>query len=91
MQAIRTRYLGPTNRRDARISVSCEAARIIVPWDDRLDTEENHIAAREVLVRKLGWDEKYYAPMVTGCFQGDYYHVFGSVPRYKMIRRRRGR
>ena len=56
MQAIVTRYAGPTNYRPSRIIARCDAGRITVEWNYELDVEANHVAAARALVRKLGWD-----------------------------------
>lgn len=76
MQAIRTRYIGPSNVKGSRIQAKCEAKTIYVSYDHALNIDENHNAARQALVRLMGWDSPYYAPMVSGCFENDYYHVF---------------
>jgi hypothetical protein len=36
-QAITTKFIGPTNHRGSRISVRCQAKRIVVGWDHALD------------------------------------------------------
>ena len=41
-QAIRTRYIGQTNTKPARISAQCEGGRVIVPYNDEKDLEANH-------------------------------------------------
>lgn len=77
MQAIRTRYHGPSNTRGSRISAQCEAGRIYVGYDHALNLDENHVAAATALRVKLGWQEKDgYQPMECGVFAGDWYHVF---------------
>lgn len=55
MQAIETKYLGPTNTRGARVKAACEAGSVTMSWDYGLNTEGNHDAALEALVTKLGW------------------------------------
>lgn len=60
MQAIVTKYLGPTNHRGARVKAQCQAGSIVIPWDDALDTDANHDAAARALICKLGWDGPYY-------------------------------
>ncbi len=55
MQAIETKYLGPTNFRGARIKASAQAGSITIPWDHALNVEGNHDAACKALVRKWGW------------------------------------
>lgn len=55
MQAILTKFLGPTNHRGPRVKASCEAGSIIVSWDDALDSDGNHDAACRALALKLSW------------------------------------
>ena len=79
MQAIRTRYYGPSNVRGSRIKAQCEAGSITVHYDHALDIEGNHVAAREALLNKLNWrpaQGRAYTPMVVGFFGHDGYHVF---------------
>jgi hypothetical protein len=76
MQAIRTRYHGPTNSKGSRFSAQCEAGRIYVPYDYALNSDENHEAAAKALAKKLGWDTDRYPPMAGGVFDNDYYWVF---------------
>lgn len=76
MQAIRTRYFGPSNVRGSRIQAKCEAKTIFTPYDHSLNIEDNHITAREALVKALGWTSPHYKPMACGRFDNDYFHVF---------------
>ena len=76
MQAIRTKYHGPTNTRGSRISAQCEAGRVYVPYDHALSIDGNHKAACDALLDRMGWRGKYYTPMVCGEFSGDTYWVF---------------
>ncbi len=55
MQAIQTKYLGPTDKRNARIVARAPAKRITVPWDHDLSPEDNHRNAARVLASKLQW------------------------------------
>ena len=78
MQAIRTRYHGPTNTRGSSFSAQCEGGRVVVPYDYALNTDENHLKAARALCAKLGWHD------VTegGVFQNDYYwHAVPRAPR----------
>lgn len=53
MQAIRTRFLGPTNTRPARMVAECQARRIVVPYDHATSVPENHrFAARQLILRQ---------------------------------------
>jgi hypothetical protein len=60
MQAITTRYIGPTNFRGSRVKATCQARSLTLSWDSALDSEANHDAAAVALVRKLGWDQDCY-------------------------------
>lgn len=54
MQAIETKFLGPTNTKGARIKASSQAGSVIVPYEHR-GVESAHDAALRALVTKLGW------------------------------------
>lgn len=56
-QAIETRYLAQTNKRNARVAAWCAAGRVILPWDSRLTLAENSIRAAGQLIRQLHWDD----------------------------------
>ncbi len=53
LQAIQTKYLGPTNQLGARIKASCAAGSITVSWQYDLNPEPNHVQAAKALVKKL--------------------------------------
>lgn len=55
MQAIVTKYFGPTNYRGSRVKATCAAKSIIIPWDDALDVDDNHKAAAQALIDSLAW------------------------------------
>ena len=57
MQAIITKYLGPTNFRGSRVKASAQAGSVTIPWDDAKDSANNHIAAALALIRKYGWND----------------------------------
>ena len=58
MQAIVTKYLGPTNFRGSRVKAACEAGTITMSWHSNLDTDDNHEKAARTLLHKLGWDDR---------------------------------
>ena len=65
MQAIITRYLGPTNYRGSRIKARCDAGTITVPYDYAAHSGEGvHRIAAEALRDKLGWTGR----LVGGAF-----------------------
>ena len=78
MQAIRTRYFGPSNTRGSRIQAKCEAKTIFVHYDDALNSSDNHKAACEQMLTLMGWtkDHGNYSNMVGGSFDHDWYWVF---------------
>lgn len=72
MQAIRTKYLSPTNTRGARIKATCEAGSLTVPYRYDLDTSDMHRKAAFELMEKLGWNPKVLhtgeLPEVIECY-----------------------
>jgi hypothetical protein len=88
MQAIITKYLGPTNSRGARIKAECERGKIFFPFPYELSGDEVHRAAVHALVEKFAAEDvKQYGtpkdknpwlrPFVTGQIpSGEYVHVF---------------
>lgn len=71
-QAIVTRYLGPSNVRGSRISAKCAAKRIILNWQDGLNTEDNHKRAALTLMQRLGWHGEIFSGGLANC---DWVHV----------------
>lgn len=56
MQAIQTKFLGPTNTKGSRVKATCWLTSVTVSWDHSLNVEENHHAAIEALICKLNND-----------------------------------
>lgn len=72
VQAITTRFLGPTNHRGPRVKARSYAASIVVPWDYGLNPFDNHRATALALAAKLNWS----GPWVGGALHsGDYAFV----------------
>ena len=64
MQYIKTKYLGPTNHRGARVKAvtSYGETSVTMSWDYALGSFENHKAVALALLSKLDWGgERYYA------------------------------
>jgi len=61
MQAIVTKFLGPTNVRGSRVKASAAAGSITLSWDHSKNPTGNHAAAAEALARKLGWAGRWIA------------------------------
>ena len=72
MQAIRTRFHGPTDTKGSRISAKNRSRTIYVGYDHALDLIDNHRAAARELKRIMPWG----GDMVGGSFDGDWYWVF---------------
>lgn len=86
MQAIRTAYHGPTDKRASAMSAACASGRIRLPYDHEKDMEGNHKAACMALVKKLRtW---HPCRMVGGSFQGEMYWVNRDMdsPRVTVVR-----
>lgn len=58
-QAVITKYIGPTNTKGSRVKASCEAGSITVNWDHSLNSDQNHDAACQALLDKLGWSGEW--------------------------------
>ena len=88
MQAIVTKYHGPTNVRGSRYSARCQRGSIYFSADDALSPEDNHVAAAKALCDKFAQADtaKYgtlrilnpwQRPFVSGGLpDGSYAHVF---------------
>lgn len=79
MQAIVVKFLGATNTKPSRWSVSCSAKRIIVSKGHFCDTNDDTDArmAAESLAAELGWIGPRYGHMVEGDLpNGDRVFVF---------------
>lgn len=65
LQAIQTRFLGPTKM--------CAAGSLVQSWDYGKDGAENHVDAARALQARLGWTNW---SLQTGCLPGgDMCHV----------------
>jgi hypothetical protein len=66
MQAIVTKYIGPSDTKGARIKATCDAGSITIGYPHELSGEAVHAAAAMALVRKLGWATDFYKDWVAG-------------------------
>jgi len=81
MQAIQTRYIGPSNTRGSRIRAWCAAGATVVPFPYDADSQQQaHRMAHDALHRgKLGWSGDHYGELLGGCLPGgDYCFVLGN-------------
>ena len=60
MQAITTKYLGPTDNYPSRVrAITACGTKITLPWQHSLDSDDNHKRAALALAQKLGWQGTY--------------------------------
>lgn len=52
---IKTKYLGPTNFKGARIKASCGTRSKTIPFDYSVSASERHEQAARLLAAELGW------------------------------------
>jgi hypothetical protein len=79
MQAIQTRYLGPTNSRGSRIKAWCAAGSVTIGYPHELSDDAVHRAAAKKLVEKLDWSEALYGALLGGTLpNGDMCFVFNN-------------
>ena len=75
MKAIRTKYIGPSNIRGSRISATSgeKGQRVVLSYDDAVNSDENHAKAARSLCDKMGWP---YAMIGGGFPDGSMVWVF---------------
>lgn len=76
MQAIETRYLGPTDFRGSRVKATCEAGSITLSWNDAWDSVQNHDGAARALILRLGWDDAKRGAWYRGAAKGARGYVY---------------
>ena len=72
MQAIKTKYIGPTNTKPGRIKATCDGGTITLLWDFDLCSGGNHASAATTLQSKMGWD---YTRLICGWIGDECYWV----------------
>lgn len=79
MQAIVTKYHGPTNARGSRIKATAAAGSVIIPVENELSLQQNHKRAAAALADKFAWNKPHYGTLVMGGLpDGSYVHVFNK-------------
>lgn len=61
LNAIQTRFLGPTNFRGSRVKAYCQGDSVTVEWRHELNSAENHKRALETLIKKMDWHDWLWA------------------------------
>jgi hypothetical protein len=80
MQAIVTKYIGPTDTKCSRVKAFCltNTKGVTISWDSELTSDQNHAAAAEAFKEKMLWTG--YPKTVMGALpDGSVAHVF--MPR----------
>ncbi len=78
-QAIRVKFLAPTDTKGGRLKATANAGSVTVPWDYGLEHNENFAFAAESLLKKLEWDT-YNKILGGGSLpDGSYAFVLGSL------------
>jgi hypothetical protein len=58
MQAIQTKYMGPTNTKGSRIKATCAAGSVTIGYPYELSGMDCHAKAAYALLAKMHWDYK---------------------------------
>lgn len=61
VQAITTKFYGPTNTRGSRIIARASSGRVTWEYDHALNTDQNHDRAAQKLANKFGWGGRWYS------------------------------
>lgn len=89
MQAIKTKYVGPTNTRGARITASCDAGTVTLSRDSSLDSQGNHQKAAMALLNKIhsqsGHFDGWKGTWVGATYNGDTYWVNQTTARSECV------
>lgn len=75
-QAIVTKYNGPTDFSGSKITARCQGGSAREPWDHALNAEDNHLAAAQKLVAKMGW----FPPVAPGDTLPKWTWIGGALP-----------
>ena len=68
MKTIETKYHGPGERRGSRVSASdSDGNRVMLTWDNSINSEENHAGAALALCHKMGWHPDNGRAGSNGC------------------------
>src|SRR5271169_5698843 len=73
MQAIETKYFGPSNVKGSRIKATAMAGSVTVEYDHALDSEGNHKSAAMALQFKMVWipgEGNMYGELKGGTLKG---------------------
>lgn len=79
MQAIQTRYFGPSNTKGARIKASCESGSITIGYPYEFSEMDCHALAAKALAAKFGWTATHHGELFGGQLANkDYVFIFNK-------------
>lgn len=59
LQAIVTKFIGPTTHRGSRVKATAAAGHTILTWDSHWNPEQNHARVALKLAFRMKWNGKY--------------------------------
>lgn len=62
-QAIKTKYIGPSNTRGSRVKATAAAGSRTMAWDHRLNDCDNHTAAAKEYAQRMEWTGEWFGGM----------------------------
>ena len=78
MKAIQVKYLGATNHKPSRWKAFAEGGlQVVIPYNHALDSQKNARQAAELLICKMGWNNKINGS--GGLPNGDYVFTLAHV------------
>ena len=78
LQAIETKYLGPTNTKGSRIKATCRGGSVTIGYRSELNSDENHALAAIKLAENLNWQTKNWTPGSVPSNRNGYVFVQGG-------------
>jgi len=86
MQAIITKFYGPTNSTGSRIKAKCAAKSIWFAYDFSLGANENHAAAARELAASLHWTGSWVAGECPNGTGNCYVNAQANEPAFTLLR-----
>lgn len=81
LQSIVTKFLGPTNTMEPRVTAKCNAGRVYIKFDPRKTPDQNHVEAARKLASRLGWYGKFVGGALPHSSGGCVFVVETDDPR----------
>ena len=68
MQAIVTKFFGPSGKHGARVKATAQAGSMFIAWNNALNYEANHRAAALALASRYGWSGQWVGGGLPGTY-----------------------